>query len=225
MGANFETRTNGATHMGNDDITIFDGMGHLKIVDVSCPQQLLGVMKWIMAGNRGLAYVRVNRAPSGVLYGRDFAFEFGKGYILRESAGDQAAIVSSGRGVYEALAAAEECSRQGLSVGVVDMPSVDEELLLRLHDSGKALFVAEQNNGFLWQNLLKTLHRKRKFDGDSAPRNLPRDTHRIAAINTLSAEGKPGFIHSGTYKELTEAFGLSSARLAETVLKKVEELR
>jgi transketolase len=215
-GANFETRTNGATHMGNDDITIFDGMGHLKLVDVSCPRQLLGVMKWIMAGNRGLAYVRVNRAPSGVLYGRDFAFEFGRGYILRESADDRAVIVSSGRGVYEALAAAEECWRQGLSVGVVDMPSVDEELLLRLHDSGKALFVAEQNNGFLWQNLLKALYRERKFDGD---------TRRIVAINTLSAEGKPGFIHSGTYEELTEAFGLASAHLAEAVRNKVEDLR
>ena len=215
-GANFETRTNGATHMGNDDITIFDGIGHLKLVDVSCPQQLLGVMKWIMAGNRGLAYVRVNRAPSGVLYDRDFAFEFGKGYILRESAGDRAVILSSGRGVYEALAAAEECSRQGLSVGVVDMPSVDEELLLRLHDSGKAIFVAEQNNGFLWQNLLKVLYRKRKLPGDT------HDTHKIVAVNTLSAEGKPGFIHSGTYEELMQAFGLSSSQLAETVLNKIK---
>ena len=26
--------------MGNDDNTIFDGMAHLKIVDVSCPQQM-----------------------------------------------------------------------------------------------------------------------------------------------------------------------------------------
>jgi hypothetical protein len=105
------------------------------------------------------------------------------------------------------------------------LPSVDEELLLRLHDSGKALLVAEQNNGFLWQNLLKALSRKLKFDGDSAPRSLPKDAHRIAGINTLSAEGKPGFIHSGTYEELTEAFGLSSAQLAETVRNKVEELR
>ena len=39
---NLETRTNGATHMGNDDITIFDGIAHLKIIDVSCPRQLLG---------------------------------------------------------------------------------------------------------------------------------------------------------------------------------------
>ena len=35
--ANFETRTNGATHMGNDDNTIFDGLAHLKIVDVVVP--------------------------------------------------------------------------------------------------------------------------------------------------------------------------------------------
>jgi transketolase len=214
--ANFETRTNGATHMGNDDITIFDGIGHLKIVDVSCPQQLLGVMKWIMAGNRGLVYLRVNRVAYGVLYDPDFAFEFGRGYTLRESAHDQAVIVSSGRGVYEALAAADECCGQGLPVGVVDMPSVDEELFLRLYDSGKVLFLVEQNNGFLWQNLLRILYRKRKFNGR---------THKIIMLNTLTAEGSPGFIHSGTYEELTQAFGLSAQQLSETVRKHVEALR
>ena len=52
--ANFETRTNGATHMGNDDCTVFDGLAHIGIIDVSCPQQMLSIMKWIMDGNRGL---------------------------------------------------------------------------------------------------------------------------------------------------------------------------
>ncbi|MGH9373919.1 MAG: transketolase, partial [Vicinamibacterales bacterium] len=74
--ANFETRTNGATHMGNDDCTIFDGMAHLKIIDVSCPQQMLSLMKWVMAGNRGLLYVRVMRTPSAVLYNADYTFEY-----------------------------------------------------------------------------------------------------------------------------------------------------
>ena len=80
--ANFETRTNGATHMGNDDNTTFDAVAHLQIIDVSCPQQLLGIMNWIMDGNRGLVYVRVMRTPSAVLYGSDFTFQFGKGYVL-----------------------------------------------------------------------------------------------------------------------------------------------
>ena len=115
--------------MGNDDITMFDGSAHLQIVDVSCPRQLLAVMQWIMEGNRGLVYVRVMRAPSAVLYGQDYRFEFGKATALRESADDKAVIVSSGRGVHEALAAADECAKRGVRVGVIDMPSVDEECL------------------------------------------------------------------------------------------------
>jgi len=59
-------------------------------------------------------------------------------------------IVSSGRGVHEALAAADLCG-----AGVVDMPSIDDQLLLELYDSGKALFFAEQNNGYIWQNFLR----------------------------------------------------------------------
>src|SRR5918992_1846078 len=98
--ANFETRTNGATHMGNDDCTIFDGLAHLKIIDVSCPQQMLSLMRWIMEGNRGLLYVRVMRTPSAVIYPSDYLFELGRGHVLRESAGDAAVIVSSGRGVH-----------------------------------------------------------------------------------------------------------------------------
>src|SRR4029453_8342311 len=115
--ANFETRTNGATHMGNDDCTIFDGLARVKIIDVSCPQQMLSLMRWIMEGNRGLLYVRVMRTPSAVIYGPDYTFAFGKGHVLRETPDDRAVIVSSGRGVHEALAAAARCAEQGLPVG------------------------------------------------------------------------------------------------------------
>ena len=77
--ANFETRTNGATHMGNDDAIVFDAIAHLQIIDVSCPQQMLSLMKWTMEGNRGLLYVRVMRTPSAVIYGSDYVFEWARG--------------------------------------------------------------------------------------------------------------------------------------------------
>jgi transketolase len=209
--ANFETRTNGATHMGNDDITVFDGIGHLKIVDVSCPQQMLAIMQWIMQGNRGLIYLRVMRTPSAVIYGGDYSFQFGKGHTLRHSAAAAAVIVSSGRGVHEALAAEALCAKAGVSVGVVDMPSIDDGLLLELFESGTGIIFAEQNNGYIWQNFLKTLYRhRRKLRGG--------DLERVIAINTLDAEGRPRFIHSGTYEELIEAFGLSAAQLARTAV-------
>jgi transketolase len=211
--ANFETRTNGATHMGNDDATIFDGLGHLTIIDVSCPQQMLSLMTWIMEGNRGLLYVRVMRTPSAVIYGSDYTFELGKGYVVREHADDVAVIVSSGRGVHEALAAAAECSTHGLRVGVVDMPSIDARLLVQLCESGKIVCLAEQNNGFILQNLLRILYRRQPRAAASGD--------NVFAINTLDAVGRPQFIHSGTYEELIHAFGLAPSQIAAAIAERV----
>jgi transketolase len=210
--SNFETRTNGATHMANDDNLVFDAIGHLKIIDVSCPQQMLAVMKWIMDGNRGLVYVRLMRTGSPVLYGPEYSFEFGRGHVVRESSADAAIVVSSGRGVHEAIAASALCSKRGIGVAVVDMPSIDDALLLELYDSGKLLIFAEQNNGYIAQNFLKVLYRHRKASADLA---------RVATLNTLDAEGRPRFIHSGTYEELVEAFGLTATQIAEYIEKRV----
>jgi transketolase len=210
--ANFETRTNGATHMGNDDNLVFDAIAHVAIIDISCPQQMLAFMRWSMEGNRGLVYVRVMRTSSAVIYGSDYTFELGKGRRLRSSANDRAVIVSSGRGVHEALAAADACAKNGLTVGVVDMPSIDEALLLELHESGVLLCVAEQNNGYILQHLIRTLYRRRA---------TTTSTERVLAINTLDANGRPQFIHSGTYEELTAAFGLTGPQIADAVRKRL----
>lgn len=199
--SNFETRTNGATHMANDDALVFDAIAQVKIIDVSCPQQMLAIMRWIMAGNRGLVYVRVMRTGSAVLYGQSYEFEFGKGTVLHEGLTDRLAIVSSGRGVHEALAAAALVR----GVSVVDMPSIDADLLERLYDSGKLLLFAEQNNGYIYQKAIAALSR-RKGSVESA---------RLLALNALAANGEPQFIHSATYEELVEAYGLSGERLAE----------
>jgi transketolase C-terminal domain/subunit len=206
--ANFETRTNGATHMGNDDCTIFDGLAHVKIIDVSCPQQMLALMRWTMQGNRGLLYVRVMRTGSRVLYGPEFEFDYGRAYPLRESSDDRAVIVSAGRGVHEALAAADRAAQQGIAVGVIDMPSIDGELLAALCASRKLIVLAEQNNGFILQNLQRMASR---------PEFGVVDWRRILAINTLDASGRPQFIHSGTYEELTDAFGLTPAQIASAI--------
>jgi len=208
---NFETKTNGGTHMGNDDSLVFDGIAHLKIIDASCPQLVLSILKWIMEGNRGLVYLRILRAPSGVLYDSDFVFDFGKGYFLRRSDADRVIIISSGRGVFEALGAADLLAKSGIAAGVVDMPSVDEAMLLDLYDSGKKIFVAEQNNGFIWSHFQRVLFRGRK--------NI--DSGRLIAINTLAENGKPQFIHSATYGELLDQFGLAPEQMAEKIKKAI----
>jgi transketolase len=214
--ANFETRTNGATHMGNDDSTTFDAVAQLKIIDVSCPQQMLSIMKWIMEGNRGLVYLRVMRTGSAVLYDSDYVFAFGSGHRLRSSLEDRAVIISSGRGVHEALAASTKCAAAGIPVGVVDMPSIDENLLLDLCNSGQLIVLAEQNNGYIWQNLLKVLYRHRSQVKADA-------WNRMLTINTLKTDGQPQFIHSGTYEELIEAFHLTPDAIARLIEQHAKE--
>jgi transketolase C-terminal domain/subunit len=204
---NFETKTNGATHMGNDDTLVFDGIAHLKIIDISCPNQLIAAMKWVMEGNKGLVYMRIMRAPSGVIYDHDLQFEFGKGYILKDSLDHRAVIVSSGRGVHEALAAAKELEQSRVATNVVDMPSIDERLLLDLYDSGKLIIVAEQNNGYIWSWYRKVLFKSKETI----------DTARIIPVNTLDNTGRPQFIHSATYSQLLNRFGLAPNQLAATI--------
>lgn len=210
--ANLDTQANGATHMGNDDIQVFTGIAHLKIIDISCPQLLLSVMKWILEGNKGLVYLRIMRAPSTVIYDEDFKFEYGKGYILKESPADRVVIVSSGRGVHEALAAAKELEQSGIMVGVVDMPSIDEDLLRALYRSGKLLVIAEQNNGFILPRCREALSKMTE----------PVDFTRLVSINTLGKNGRPQFIHSATYVQLVRHLGLASDQLADLIRQKLD---
>ncbi|MGY3214998.1 transketolase C-terminal domain-containing protein [Mucilaginibacter sp. HD30] len=205
--ADLETQSNGATHMGNDDVMLFNEVAQLKIINVSCPQQLLGVLKWIMEGNKGMIYMRLLRAPSNAIYDADFSFEFSKAYIVKHSADAEATIVSSGRGVYEALDAADKLEAEGITVNVVDMPTIDADAIVKLYRSGKPVFIAEQNNGYLWSHFRKVL-----FEQESSI-----NTKQLIAINTTT-NGGLHYIHSGTYAELAAHYNLNGAALSQTIL-------
>ena len=205
--ADLETQSNGATHMGNDDVMLFNEVAQLKIINVSCPQQLLGVLKWIMEGNKGMIYMRLLRAPSNVLYDADFTFEFGKAYNVKSSANAEATIVSSGRGVYEALDAAQKLEAEGITINIVDMPTIDADAIVELYRSGKPVFIAEQNNGYLWSHFRKVL-----FEQESSI-----NTKQLIAINTTT-KGGLHYIHSGTYAELAAHYNLNGAALSQTIL-------
>ncbi len=208
---NFETKTNGATHMGNDDIIVFGGIAGLNIIDVSCPNQLVSIMRWIMEGNRGLNYVRIMRGPSGVVYPGGVEFTYGKAYRIRGREKSRVTLVSSGRGVHEALAAAELLGGKGVTVAVYDMPSFDRETMAELLEQDGLTVIAEQNNGFIWHNtgnmLLQT-------GGAVSLKNC-------LAINVNNPDGSYHYIHSATYDQLKARFGLQPEQMAETVLRRL----
>lgn len=201
--SNFDTKTNGATHMGNDDLLVFAQIAHIKIIDTSCPNQVLGVMKWIMEGNKGLVYLRMMRAASKVIYGDDFNFEYGKGYWVHGDLNSKLFLITSGRQVHESILAAEELEKDGIKLGIIDMPSIDKALLIDLYDSARPIIVAEQNNGYIWTHL-KTILFENKREIMSG---------RLIPINCLDKEGNAQFIHSATYCQLIERFDLSPQKL------------
>jgi transketolase len=205
--SNFDTRVNGATHMGNDDAIIFSGIGGLRIIDVSCPNQLVGVMRWVMEGNRGPTYIRIMRASSGVLHEPGYTFQFGRADILSGDTSSEVCLVSSGRGVHEIVVAAQLLADRGIAAEVVDMASFDEELLLeRLAGSGLVV-IAEQNNGYISNQLARTL----------LQRGGTFDTRRIVSINATDDKGQYQYIHSATYEQLIEQFGLDPKNIADRV--------
>jgi hypothetical protein len=110
------------------------------------------------------------------------------------------------------------CAESGAQVAVVDMPSIDEDLLLQLCATGKVVCLAEQNNGYILQNLLKVRHRRGSNSGSDLHTPRGGQTPNILSINTLDRDGRPQFIHSGTYEELIEAFGLTASRIAAAVI-------
>jgi len=209
--SNLDTQTNGATHMGNDDIMMVDCIGHIKIIDVCCPQQLIAVMKWIAEGNKGLIYLRIMRGLAPVIYDHDYTFEYNKGYVIKSFSDVEGIIISSGRGVHEACLASDILLNQGLKVGVIDMPSIDERLLLNLYEKNIPLIIAEQNNGYIWNNFMKVLFKEKKVIS----------TKNLISINTLDKRWRPQFIHSGTYDEITKKYSLDGKSLAQLISEKL----
>jgi len=205
--ANLDTQVNGATHMGNDDNLLFSTIPGLKIIDVSCPNQLVSIIRWIMEGAKGLVYLRIMRSASAVLYPAGVEFAYAKALRL---AGDETAkitIISSGRGTHEALAAARLLEDQGIAAAAYDMPSFDPELVeYLLTETDTSLLFAEQNNGYLWNATAKLI----------LDRSIVCDVSRLHAVNLNRGDGSYRFIHSATYGELTKHADLDAASLAKS---------
>lgn len=211
--ADLDTQSNGATHMGNDDVMLLNEAAHVKIINVSCPQQLLAVMKWIMEGGKGIVYLRVLRAAATVVYDPGFTFEFGKAYAANDQMPDPLAyIVTTGREVHEAIEAANILRSKEIAVNVLDMPSIDEDRILELYRTGKPVFIVEQNNGYLWVNFQKVLFKK----------EASIDTQKLFPVNLTSSEGLH-YVHSGTYPELVSHYGLNAEELSKKILKTLKK--
>ncbi len=112
----------GGTHQAIEDLALMRMVPDLVVIDPCDATELEQVTHAVVA-HRGPAYVRLLRgAVPRVLDPRAHRFEIGRSYVLRE--GEDIGLVSTGFMTERALDAAEKLAAQGISAGVLHVPTI-----------------------------------------------------------------------------------------------------
>ena len=158
------------------------------------------------AGCDGMVYVRTSRPKTPVLYGPDDEFAIGGSKVLRESPDDAAAVAAAGVTVFEALRAHDLLAAEGIPLRVIDAYSVQPV------DRRTLVEAARRTGGRL---LTVEDHYAAGGLGDAVSDALADDG---VAVERLAVREVP---RSGRPDELLERFGISAARIAAAVRRRV----
>jgi len=111
----------GATHEALEDIAATRAIPKLNVL---APSDFWEAKKATLAAIQtpGPFYIRFGREKMPMVTTEQTPFEIGKAYVFNE--GTDVAIVASGFLVYEALMAAKELEKKGISAMVVNCPSI-----------------------------------------------------------------------------------------------------
>lgn len=195
----------GATHQILEDIGM---MKMLPGMTVICPAdyQQTKQATLAIAEHEGPVYLRFGRPKWPIFIPENMPFEIGKAQVLVE--GGDISVFATGHMVWLALQAAEELAAEGISVEVVNIHTIkplDEDAIVKsVQKTGRAVTCEEHNvMGGLGESVASVLARK-------AP----------APVAFVGVEDSFG--ESGTPDQLLEKYGLSTARIKETVRKSVK---
>lgn len=136
----------GTSHHATEDVSTMRAIAGLTIVSPSDGPQLRAAIR-ASADWPEPIYFRIGRGRDPQIYEDDAQFTFGRG--IEHRTGADATFVACGMPVHSALKAAEQLEELGLSVGVVDMPTIkplDEALLNDLSQRTGVVITVEEHN-------------------------------------------------------------------------------
>jgi len=135
----------GATHQSIEEISLMRVLPNMKVI---VPCDAIETRKaTIRAGEVvGPVYLRFGRPSVPIITTEDTPFILGKAITMRE--GKDVTIFTCGIMVYEALEAAEELDRRGISARVINLHTVkpiDEEIIFKAARDTGAIVTAEEH--------------------------------------------------------------------------------
>ncbi|CAM3726714.1 transketolase family protein [Bordetella tumulicola] len=136
----------GTSHHATEDISTMRAIAGLTIVSPADGAQLAAAIKASVHWPEPI-YFRIGRGRDPKVYEDGVSFEFGR--AIEHSIGNDLNIVACGITVSGALQAAEALREQGISVGVIDMPTIkplDRDAVLKAARSAPQLLTVEEHN-------------------------------------------------------------------------------
>ena len=196
----------GATHQILEDIGMMKMLPHMVVIN-PCDYNQTKAATLAIAEYDGPVYLRFGRPVVPNFTKADGTFEIGKALLLEE--GTDVTIVSTGHLVWEALLAADELAKKGISAEVINIHTIkplDEEAILKSVAKTGCLVSCEEHNylGGLGESISRVL-----------VENHPVPQEFVATKDT--------FGESGTPAQLMKKYGLDSTAIvtsAEKVLKR-----
>ncbi len=137
--------TDGATHQALEEITLMRVLPNMKVI---VPCDAIETYKATMkaAELKGPVYIRFGREKIPVITKKDTPFKFAKAATFRE--GKDVSLIACGYMVYEALKAAEELKKKGISARVINLHTVkpiDKEAIIKAAKETGAIVACEEH--------------------------------------------------------------------------------
>lgn len=193
----------GATHQILEDIGMMKMLPGMTVIN-PCDYNQTKAATLAIAEHEGPVYLRFGRPAVPVFTSPDQDFEIGKGIMIQE--GTDVTIVATGHLVWEAMLAANELEKEGISAEVINIHTIkplDEDIILRsVRKTGKVVTCEEHNKyGGLGESVAHLLTTQ-----------YPVRQEFVATDDT--------FGESGTPSDLMKKYGLD----AEAIVNKVKKI-
>ncbi len=190
---------NGGTHMSFEDGGLMRNIPKLVVFEPSDNVSCRALVKQ-SAKYQGCTYMRLHRKGGQALYPENETFEFGKGKVLRD--GTDVTLVATGfLMVPQALEAAKELEKSGISAAVIDMHTIkpiDRDLIVQYAKKTGAFVTCEN-------------HQVVNFLGSAVAEVLAEE--HPALLRRIGIQDEFGEVATQEY--LMERFGLTSPNIVK----------
>ena len=136
----------GASHQCCEDIALMRSIPGMVIINPADDIEARAAV-FAAAEHNGPVYMRFGRLAVPRIFDESYKFEIGKAVTLKE--GSDVTIIATGLMVNEALIAAEELSKEGISAEVINMHTIkplDKDAIIKSAKKTGCIVTAEEHN-------------------------------------------------------------------------------